>query len=199
MLTSFQLLQTMRFKLIFLIPLICAFSTAFASPVPQGKTLLGKYQSWRTASTSGLQHTKCHVTARPEKATFVDEKHKNKKRGRTYVLVSRKANCDEPAMVTFGFGYPVDEKKEVTAAIGRRTFDLLAQGERAWAVSDQDEIRLIEAMKGGKSLVLKATSKRGACTEDTYSLTGFTKAWERANVACPKKKAKPQTSPKMKA
>ena len=189
----------MRFKIHFLTALLSITSTAIAAPIPQDKTLLGKFGEWRAASTSGPQHTKCHVTAKPKKATFVDKKNKNTKRGRTYILVSRRSHCTDPAMVTFGFGYPINEKKDVMAVIERHKFDLLAQGERAWALSDQDEIRLIEAMKGGKELILKATSKRGACTEDTYSLAGFSKAWSRAKVACPTKKIAPQKPTKKKA
>lgn len=163
-------------------------SSGAPSPAPHAKSLLGKYGGWQSASTSGTGQTKCHVTAKPDKSEFINLKDKNKKRGRVYILVSRRAHCPDPAMVTFGLGYPVDHTKPVQATIGKHTFDLMAQGERAWALSDQDEIRLIESMKGGKTITVTATSQKGSPTQDIYSLKGFTNAWNRAKTACPQLK-----------
>ena len=40
-------------------------------------------------------------------------------------------------------------------------------------------------MRKGAQLKIKAASKKGAVTEDTYSLTGFSQAIDRALKDCP--------------
>lgn len=180
----------MRTKLsAFSICLFLALQAATATPSNNtstvGKSLLGKYGEWRCASTCSANQTKCHVTSKPEKSVFVNEKDKDRKRGRVYVLVSRLAHCADPAMVTIGLGYQTNQKEPITATIGTRSFELVSQGERAWALSDHDELQLIESMKKGKDLVITATSKWGRATKDTYSLKGFSAAWARAKTTCP--------------
>ena len=48
-----------------------------------------------------------------------------------------------------------------------------------------DEQKLIEAMKKGSKLVVKATSTRGTQTTDTYSLNGLSQAMDAIATACP--------------
>jgi invasion protein IalB len=54
----------------------------------------------------------------------------------------------------------------------------------AWAASEQDDARLITAMKRGSDAVLTARSSRGTQTQDTFSLLGFTAAVEDADARC---------------
>ena len=47
------------------------------------------------------------------------------------------------------------------------------------------ESALVAEMRKGKTLIVKATSKKGNLTTDTYSLSGFAQAIDRALKDCP--------------
>ncbi|MGR3640058.1 invasion associated locus B family protein [Alterinioella nitratireducens] len=86
--------------------------------------------------------------------------------------------------VSFTGGYPFAEGSTVTLEIGNSTFELFVDGEMAWAASEQDDQRIITAMKRGADAVLTARSSRGTQTVDTFSLMGFTAAVEDAEERC---------------
>ena len=86
--------------------------------------------------------------------------------------------------VSFTGGYPFAEDSTVTMEIGNSTFELFVDGEMAWAASEQEDQRIITAMKRGSEAVLTAVSSRGTQTVDTFSLLGFTAAVEDAETRC---------------
>ena len=61
---------------------------------------------------------------------------------------------------------------------------LRSQKDRAWAKDADDRQALVDAMRKGTSLVVQGTSARGTETTDTYSLMGFSKAYEAIGAAC---------------
>jgi invasion protein IalB len=72
-----------------------------------------------------------------------------------------------------------------TATIGDVEFELLPKGSDLWVKNAAKESQLIEEMRKGAQLKIKAASKKGGVTEDTYSLTGFSQAIDRAIKDCP--------------
>ena len=56
--------------------------------------------------------------------------------------------------------------------------------ETAWFKTDQYDKKAINRMKKGHKLVVKGTSQKGTYSVDTYSLSGFTKAYNRINSLC---------------
>jgi invasion protein IalB len=80
------------------------------------------------------------------------------------------------------------EKAELVApmaTIGEADFELLPKGTNLWVKNAAKESQLIEEMRKGVQLKIKAGSKKGSVTEDTYSLTGFSQAIDRALKDCP--------------
>ncbi len=86
--------------------------------------------------------------------------------------------------VSFTGGYPFSDGSTVTIEIGNSTFELFTDGEMAWAASEQDDQRIVTAMKRGADATLTAHSRRGTQTVDTFSLLGFTAAVEDAETRC---------------
>ena len=66
-------------------------------------------------------------------------------------------------------------------------FKLEVKDNFAWLVSYDDEIKMIRAMKKSNKAKVIGTSSRGNKTTDTYSLMGFSKAYQQINEACQKK------------
>ena len=65
-----------------------------------------------------------------------------------------------------------------------KNFRLFTQGETAWAKDADTDKALVTAMRSGSRMVVKGTSTRGTLTTDTYSLSGFSRAYERASREC---------------
>ena len=72
-----------------------------------------------------------------------------------------------------------------TAAIGEEEFDLIPRGNDLWVKNPAEESKVIEEMRKGVSLVIKANARRGKATTDTYSLSGFSQAVDKALKDCP--------------
>lgn len=86
--------------------------------------------------------------------------------------------------VTFTGGYPFADGSTVNLTIGEDQFELFTEGEWAWPASEDEDTKIITAMKRGASAVLTARSSRGTQTQDTFSLLGFTAAVEDAQKRC---------------
>ena len=80
-------------------------------------------------------------------------------------------------IVTLHAGYPFREDSEVSVDIDGKSQKLLTSNEIAWAYEGQDQ-PFIERMRNGKKMIVVGFSTRGTKTTDTYSLFGFTQAYE---------------------
>ena len=108
---------------------------------------------------------------------------KGKKRGKTYVLVYR-INTSPDAIVQIEAGYPYDQNKIVEVKIDKSLFKFSSEEdtpETAW--TDKDE-EVIYAMKKGIKLTVFGISSRGTKTIDTYTLNGFTAAYNKLINDC---------------
>ncbi len=82
----------------------------------------------------------------------------------------------EPDKVSpqFVAGYSMNEKNTVKIAVGDDTFDMFAEGNRAWLADSTQAEALVTAMKAGTDMTVKAQSGRGNDTTYTFSLSGVT-------------------------
>ncbi len=87
-------------------------------------------------------------------------------------------------------GYNHQKGGEVSVIIDNKTktsFPII-EGDRAWARDPKHDYYLIRSMKRGSDLVIKSTSddNAGEYSIVTYSLSGFTKAYNRMTSLCRK-------------
>ena len=54
-------------------------------------------------------------------------------------------------------------------------------------VNGQEDLKLIAAMKRGERMIVDGKSNRGTTTKDTYSLKGFSSAYQAISAKCKKK------------
>jgi len=105
-------------------------------------------------------------------------------RGDIRLFVSFIPGSDVNGQVSFTGGYPFREGSTVSLDIDGQEFELFTEGEMAWAESDAADARIVAAMRLGAEAVIVAFSSRGTRTEDTFSLFGFTAAYEDAEARC---------------
>lgn len=92
--------------------------------------------------------------------------------------------ANEPSFLA---GYPLKQDAPVEMKIDDTTISLYPNAEinpeYAWPRPDDDS-NLIAAMRGGSEATVVGTSSRGTITTDTFSLIGFTAAYEKAQEMC---------------
>lgn len=153
--------------------------------------LIGTYGDWSVFHSQSGKAKICYTLAQPKSRDPEDLK-----RDPGYAFISERPAEGVRNEVSFIMGFDVgapgdseDKKKSKliapTAEIGDTKFDLLPKGADLWVKNAAQENGLVAEMRKGKTLVVKATSKRGNLTTDTYSLSGFAQAIERATKDCP--------------
>src|ERR1700733_8249951 len=165
--------------------------------------LVASYGDWSVfQSQAGKSHI-CYTLAQPKERAPADIK-----RDPAYAFISERPSERVRNEVSFIMGFEVsappppaetkDKKKpdakdrksknEVvspTAVIGDAEFELLPKGNDVWVKNAAEESQLIDEMRRGVKLTIKAASKKGAVTIDSYSLSGFSQAIDRALKDCP--------------
>lgn len=86
--------------------------------------------------------------------------------------------------VSIYFGYPLKDAVPAQAVIGPTTIEMFTHQEAAWAADATTDQKLVDALRKGKTLVVRGESSRGTKTTDTYDLDGFTQALQAIDKAC---------------
>lgn len=105
-------------------------------------------------------------------------------RGEILLMVFFRPEAGVSGQVAFTGGYPFADGSTVNVVIGDSEFELYTEGEWAWPATPQDDTKIITAMKRGADAVVSAVSSRGTATKDTFSLLGFTAAFDDAEARC---------------
>jgi hypothetical protein len=141
--------------------------------------VLGLFGDWGAQTFTEGKNTGCSIWSQPTKSAG-----KYSKRGAIYAYVTHRPWDKRINEVSFSTGYEYKDDSTVQALIGGQKFTLFTDGETAWSRSAKDDKALVDAMKRGATMVVTGISSRGTKTTDTYSLTGFTKAYQTIGKAC---------------
>lgn len=156
----------MRASFVFLLSLLLAHTAA-------AQTLDQTFADWSVFT----HQNSCYIASAPKKSTG-----NYRKRGQPYLLVvSKGAAADE---VNASSGYPYAAKSEAIASLDGKQVKLFTQGNVAWAYDATQDAQLVAEMKQGNTIAIRGKSQRGTWSEDSYSLTGFSNAYQRMKALC---------------
>ena len=152
------------------------------------RNLLGSYKKWDAFVETDPEYGKaCYMASSPDKTAASKA---NVRRGEIYITVTHRKKYGVKNQVNVVFGYPMAEKATVTLSVdGRGSTEFFTQKDdggnsTGWAWDDKGDSDMVARMKRGNSLVVKGASARGTRTTDTYSLSGFTAAYNAITKAC---------------
>ncbi|MDV7339688.1 invasion associated locus B family protein [Terasakiella sp. A23] len=159
---------------------IAFFGALFLSAQAQaaGYEYLGPHGDWDVFADKKAKASVCYIASAPTQASH------EKKRGEIYALITRRKAEGFKDVVSFHQGYPLKDGKDIAVSVGKAKFNLFGSGETAWTYESKDDVRLVKMMKAGSTLQVKATSRRGTDTSDTYSLKGISAAYNAMKKAC---------------
>ena len=139
---------------------------------------------WEAYKSGSGKSRFCFVGSEPIKKTGA-----YKRRDKTYVLVTQRPNDKKNKVDIFELvaGYTYKKDSGVTIKFGGQKFELFTSGGSAWAKTPKPDRALARAMKRGNTMTVTGISSRGTRTTDTYSLKGFTAAYNAIGTNCKKK------------
>lgn len=162
---------------------IASVAGAFAQ-VAAKPTLVGTFNDWTMWSYDGSysgngQGKICYIYSEPEEMQPPRLAH-----GRVSFSVTTSPAQGVGNEANFVAGYTLQEQSSVTVEIDGKRFTMFTQGDSAWLLNKDEEPQLLAAMKAGRSMVVKARSRRGNETVYSYSLSGVTAASEKMSDEC---------------
>ena len=164
-----------------------AFKTAAAAvclsfvllPSARAQEILSTHGDWTAYAYKENGQKVCYVASRPSK-----QEGSFKKRGEPYAIVTRRGAGKDAEEVSVTAGYPFKESGKVELMIGSALFSLFTENEWAWAPNEAGDKEIVAAMVRGSSMTVKAESRVGTNSTDTYSLNGFSAARKAIADAC---------------
>ena len=152
--------------------------TSFAARA-QTPQAVATYKDWSVfVRTAGGEKICFAATEATEKSP------KTVNHGDVFFLVSSwqsGAAKEQPSLMT---GYSIDEKPEPTLRIGSDKWEMYSSENEAFIESNNEESRLLRAMRRGADMRVSAVSRRGTATSYIISLRGITAALNRVKKEC---------------
>ena len=107
----------------------------------------------------------------------------DKKRGDFYVLVYKNVgNPDTVVQIEAGYSYKVPT--DIIITIDKGKYKFYTTEDLPTAAWTEEDAKVIFAMKKGLELKVTGESSRGTVTVDTYTLNGFTAAYNKLTEEC---------------
>ncbi|MFV0243738.1 MAG: invasion associated locus B family protein [Qingshengfaniella sp.] len=164
----------------------CVLAVALLAPpafAQNSTNLVGTSTAWSIFVENNPNQ--CWVVSAPKETVNTrDGRVVAVQRGDIYMFVSFWPGSEQMGEVSFMGGYPFADGSTVKLTVGDAEFELFTDGETAWAASLEEDRQIATAMKRGAEAKLVGRSSRGTTTSDTFSLMGFTAAYEDAQKRC---------------
>jgi len=161
---------------------VCAvlgvFSAGPALAAAGAPQLLIESGAWRAYKVRQGKTALCYALSEP-----VERLPRGLRRDPAFLFVSRSARHSHDE-ISFEFGYPLDVSARSSLSIGQAEFELMEQNEQAWLLIENQQPRAVTALKRALVATVRTRSARGSETQDSYTLRGFSKAYDAVVAAC---------------
>lgn len=155
-----------------------ALSVGIASA--QTTSRVATFQDWSVYAGTGNEGRVCYAASQPTQMA-----PQGVNRDPAFFMVSNWPGRAVTNEAYLKMGYPLEPNSTVTVTIDNdETFTFFIGADDAWISEAALEQQLIEAMRGGVTMVITGRSTRGTDTSDTYSLRGITAALARVASEC---------------
>jgi Invasion associated locus B (IalB) protein len=147
-------------------------------PATTQPNLLGQYDNWGAYWAAPDGRKVCFAAARPNGSQT--------NRGRTpaYLFITSRPNDKVKDEVSAVVSFTLKSNAEATAVVGGKNFAMSSKADGVWIKNQTDEPKLVDAMRKGGDMVLKATTDRGLQSTDTFSMKGLAQALDRIAREC---------------
>ena len=134
---------------------------------------------WGAYTSGAGKSVTCYVLSEPK-----DRQPASLKRDKGYLFISNRPAESVKNEVAFDVGFEIKTDGPATAEIGANKFDLIAKGTTLWIKNPAKEPEFVDTLRKGQKLMVKAQSKKGNSSIDTYTLAGVGQMLDRATKDC---------------
>lgn len=150
---------------------------------------IGTFGDWRAFTMTEKGKPVCYMVSFPK-----SEEGTYKKRGKPYIMITHRPE-ENYNVVSVYFGYKLAKGTAphmiLSTGNQKKDYTLFAEGETAWANSDEDDDRMTQGIvRLSDRLIVHGESLKGTKTKDTYSLKGSFKAYTLICEKCGYKQKK---------
>ena len=139
----------------------------------------GQFKNWVAQNTNINGQQVCYAASSP---VAYDPKGLNRAESRIFVSFRPNDKIQNEISITSGYNYKASSR--VNVAIDKKEFKFETEDNFAWLTKYEEEVAMIELMRKSSQAKISATSAKGSKTIDTFSLSGFSDAYEAAKKKC---------------
>lgn len=150
-----------------------------AKPGQTQALLLETSGRWQAFSSQPGRPKMCYALSKPSSRSPA-----NLKDVEGFLFVSSRPGEGVRNEISMVMKFDLKENVEHQAVIGEQRFALAAKGQNLWLKNPAEESRMLDSMRKGTEMEIRATSKKGNATSDKYSLAGIAQTVKRAEEAC---------------
>ncbi len=150
--------------------------------IAQNVENIGEFDDWMAYSFKEKSGKVCYIASSPKK-----DDGNYTSRGDIFAIVTHRPGLASYDVLHIIAGYTYKSQSPVKVRIGTQDFELYTKDNSAWAQNSETDTKVVNAMRKGVRMVVHGSSSRGTKTTDTYSLKGFSNAYNAISSACGKK------------
>jgi hypothetical protein len=139
----------------------------------------GQFKNWTAQNTNINGQRVCYAVSSP---VAYDPKGLNRAESRIFVSFRPNDKIQNEISITSGYNYKASSR--VNVVIDKKEFKFETEDNFAWLTKYEEEVAMIELMRKSSQAKISATSAKGSKTTDTFSLSGFSDAYEVAKKKC---------------
>lgn len=151
--------------------LLASATLAAGTASAQTPTRIDQFKAWGAYSYKSGGGTVCYVLSVPTAKEPASVDH-----GDIFFIVSQRPGQNISYEPQAMMGYPMKEASKVNVTIDNKNFVMFTKDKAAWVENAAEEPALVMAMKTGKTMTVRATSRKGTATSYAYSLSGISAA-----------------------
>lgn len=162
-------------KYVLIVGALCSLSAQAAET-----EILGSFDDWSAYAYNDGTEQVCYMASQPTKS-----QGKYSRRDDVFLIVTNrpKDKSFDVVNVVAGYTYKSTSKPQITVD-SNKPIELKRHEDTAWTKNEETDKKLVAQLKKGTKAVVVGTSARGTRTTDTFSLKGFSKAYEAINKSC---------------
>ncbi|MEM9669546.1 MAG: invasion associated locus B family protein [Pseudomonadota bacterium] len=151
---------------------------AFQGAAIANPTAVAKFKDWTVFTTDVEGQRVCYAATEAKDRAPASADH-----GDVWFYVTNWASGRVRGQPSLKVGYELRADLAPSARIGRAGWTLFSSGNEAFA-SDEDDPKLVRALKRGSELRVEAVSARDTQVAYHFSLAGSSDAIDRADASC---------------
>ncbi len=142
-------------------------------------TLHGSFGDWSVYSLNEGSQKTCFIFSEAKTKAPSSVRH-----GDIHFLVASWKSGEASEQPSFMADFNLRKERSPVITIGGDSFDMYVSRNEAFIADNLDERNLVQKMRAGSTMNVKAVSSRGTSVSYTFSLRGISAALDKAQSAC---------------